>query len=177
MQRPYSFFFMELLTKLGVDWKLLLAQIVNFTILVGVLSYFVYRPLLDLLDARRDRIAKAMENAKRIEEQNREMDQLRIDQLKKVDQETGAMLERAKHQAETMRDEILAGAKRDADLLLSKGRQQLEDDRVRMMNEVQQSLASMIVRMTEKILEREFSPKDQERLLASLEKDIPSLLP
>ena len=53
---------MELLTKLGVDWKLLIAQIVNFTILVSVLTYFVYRPLLDLLDARRERIRKAVED-------------------------------------------------------------------------------------------------------------------
>ena len=176
----HSFFsplsIMELLTKLGVDWKLLIAQIVNFTILLAVLSYFVYRPLLDLLDARRARIAKAMEDVKRIEEQNRRMEELRVEQLKKVDQEVGAMLERAKRQAETMRDEILTGARRDADTLLDKGRRQLEDDRVRVMNEAQKTLAAMIVRMTEKILEREFSPNDQERLLHGLEKDIPSLL-
>ena len=156
---------MELLTKLGVDWKLLIAQIVNFTILVSVLTYFVYRPLLDLLDARRERIAKAVENAKRVEEQTRELDAFRTEQLKKIDQEAGALLERGKRQAEQMRDEILA-----------KGRRQLEDERAQVFRYVQSSLASMIVRMTEKILTREFSPTDQQRLLASLEKDIPSLL-
>ncbi len=167
---------MELLTKLGVDWKLLIAQIVNFTILLSVLTYFVYRPLLNLLDARRERIAKAMENAKRIEEQNRQMEELRIEQLKKIDQEVGAMLERGKRQSEAMRDEILAGAKREADQLLAKGRRQLEDERVKVFHDVQGTLAQMIVKMTEKILEREFSPKDQERLMGSLEKQIPSLM-
>ena len=167
---------MELLTKLGVDWKLLIAQIVNFTILVSVLTYFVYRPLLDLLDARRGRIAKAMEDAKRVEQQTRELEQFRLEELKKIDQEVGALIERGKRQAEQIRDEILLSAKRQADDILAKGRRQLESERSQVFRDVQATLASMIVRMTQKILEREFSPKDQERLLAGLEKDIPSLL-
>ncbi len=174
--RPYVQPIMELLLKLGVDWKLLIAQIVNFTILVSVLTYFVYRPLLNLLDARRARIAKAMEDAARIEEQNRELEQFRTEQLKKIDQEVGALLERGKRQGETMRDEILASAKREADAILAKGERQLEEERTRVFQEIQASLASMIVRMTEKILTREFSAADQQRILSDLEKNIPSLL-
>ncbi len=167
---------MELLLKLGVDWKLLIAQIVNFTILLGILTFFVYRPLIDLLDARRERIAKAMEYAKSVEEQARELERFRLEQLKKVDQEIGAMLERGKRAAENVRDKILEEAKREANAVLAKGRRQLEDERVQVLHDVQASLATMIVRMTEKILEREFSDADQKRLLSSLEKDIPSLL-
>lgn len=166
---------MELLLKLGIDWKLLIAQIVNFTILVSVLTFFVYRPLLDLLDARRERIRKSIEDAKRVEEQTRELENFRTEQLKKIDQEVGALLERGKRQGETVRDEILAATKREADAILAKGQRQLEEERTRAFHDVQASLAAMIVRMTEKILAREFSPKDQERLLASLEKDIPAL--
>lgn len=167
---------MELLAKLGIDWKLLIAQIVNFAILAGVLTYFVYKPLLNLIDARRDRIAKAMEEAKRIERQAQEMEEVRAQQLKKIDREMGAILERGKQQAERMRDEILAGAKREADQILAKGQRQLADERSRVFAEAQASLTGIILRLTEKILEREFSPKDQERLLSALEKDIPNAL-
>lgn len=167
---------MELITQLGVDWKLLIAQIVNFTILVGVLTFFVYQPLLDLIDARREKIRKAMEDAKRVEDQTRELEQFRIEQFKKIDQEVGAMLERGKRQGETMRERMLTEAKREADAIFAKGQRQLEEERTRVFQEVQGSLATMIVRLTGKILEREFSPKDQERLLAGLEKDIPTLL-
>ncbi|PIR50188.1 F0F1 ATP synthase subunit B, partial [Candidatus Peregrinibacteria bacterium CG10_big_fil_rev_8_21_14_0_10_54_7] len=68
---------MELLTKLGINWQLLLAQIVNFAIVVGVLSFFLYKPLLNLIDTRRERIRKAMEDAQRIENQAKEMEELR----------------------------------------------------------------------------------------------------
>ena len=167
---------MELLAKLGVDWKLLIAQIVNFTILLAVLGVFVYKPLLNLLDDRRERIRKAMEDAEKIEKQKKEMDDLRLEQLKKIDMEVGALLERGKHHAERMRDEILDQAKREAGQILEKGRQQLENERSRVFQEVQGSVARIIVGMTEKILEREFSQSDQKRLLSALEKDIPTFM-
>ncbi|MFA5800107.1 MAG: hypothetical protein WC840_04070, partial [Candidatus Peribacteraceae bacterium] len=78
---------MELLTKLGINWQLLLAQIVNFLIVLGVLGAFVYKPILNLLDARTERIRKAMEDAKRIENQAKEMEEQRQRALRKLDQE------------------------------------------------------------------------------------------
>ncbi|MBI3332159.1 F0F1 ATP synthase subunit B [Candidatus Peregrinibacteria bacterium] len=167
---------MELLAKLGIDWSLLVAQVVNFLILIGVLSFFVYKPLLHVLDARRERIAKAMEHANKVEQQAKELEAQRTTTLRKVDQEAGAMLEKSKQQAERMKQEILESAKREADQMLEKARKQLDDERVRVFAEVQGVVAKMIVRMTEKILEREFSKTDQDRLLGSLEKELPTLL-
>lgn len=167
---------MELLTKLGIDWRLLLAQIVNFAILAGVLSAFVYRPLLNLIDARRERVRKAMEDAKRIEEQKEETERHRQDALRKIDEECGVILERTKREAEKAKAEILESAKREADALFSKGREQLEEERAKVFAEVQGTLAETIMRMTEKIIEREFSPSDQKRLVSSLTKEIPQLL-
>ena len=167
---------MELLSKLGIDWKLLIAQIVNFGILLGVLTFFVYKPLLDVLEARRKRIEKSMEDAKRIEEQKKEMELIRIEELKKIDQEAGAFLERAKHQAEKIKMEILAAATKEAEQLLAKARQQLSDERAQVMQEVQGALTSAILRLTEKIIEREFSASEEERMTLALSKDLPALL-
>lgn len=163
---------MELLTKLGVDWQLLLAQTVNFLIVLGVLSFFVYRPFLDLLDKRRERIRKSMEDVRAIEQQKREIDQLRIDQLKKIDEECGVLLERSRHQAEKMKEEILAGAKKEVEKMLDAGKRQLQDERAKVMADVQDTLASMVVRLTEKILQREFAAADQQRLIGMLAADI-----
>ncbi|OGJ58224.1 ATP synthase F0 subunit B [Candidatus Peribacteria bacterium RIFCSPHIGHO2_01_FULL_51_9] len=167
---------MELLAKLGINWSLLLAQVVNFTILLGVLSFFVYTPLLNLLDSRRERIRKAMEDAAKIESQKKEIEQYRSEQMRKIDQECGAFLEKAKTQAEHMKGEILEAAKREADHTLERGRRQLEAERAKVFGEVQHVVTSAILRITEKILEREFSAEDQHRLLTSLEKELPSLL-
>lgn len=167
---------MELLAKLGIDWKLLIAQVVNFTILVGVLTYFIYRPLLSLLDERREKIRQSMEDVKRIAKQKEEMEKIRAEHLKNIDQEAGVMLKSAKDQAEKMKQEVLSSAQKEAAHILERGAKELADERARVFAEVQGSLAGIILSMTEKILQREFSPGDQARILEQLERDIPSLV-
>lgn len=167
---------MELLRTLGLDWKLLLVQLLNFGILIVVLSVLVYRPLLRLVDDRRERIRKSMEDAKAVENTRREMDEFRATELRKIDAEMGKYLENAKTQAETVKREILGNAEKEATALLSKAKQQMDDERGRMVRELQGSLASVVVKMAEKVISRSFTKEDQQRLLKDVEKDVPALL-
>ena len=167
---------MELITTLGLDWHLLLVQAINFGILVVVLSYLVYKPLLRLIDDRRERVRKSMEDTKAIENQRRELDEFKIDQMKKIDAECGKFLENARHQAETVKKDILGNAEKEASALLAKAKQQLDDERGRMVADIQSNLASVVVRMAGKIIEREFSKDDQSRLIKDVEKQLPSML-
>jgi F-type H+-transporting ATPase subunit b len=167
---------MELLSTLGLDWKLLIVQLINFGILIVVLSVLVYRPLLRLIDDRRERIRKSMEDAKNIENTRREIEEFRADQLRKIDQEMGKHLENAKTQAETVRREILGNAEKEAAALLTKAKQQMDDERSRMVRDLQTSLASVVVKTAEKIIARSFTKEDQARLLKDVEKDVPALL-
>lgn len=167
---------MELLTKLGINTGMFIAQLVNFTILIVVLSVFVYRPILRLLDDRRERVRKSMEDAKAIENQKRELDEFKMEQMRRMDAETGKFLENAKRQAEGMKKEILLNAEKEASAILQKAKEQMDGDRVRMVSELKASVASAAVKLSQKILEREFSKSDQDRLVSAVEKDIPALL-
>lgn len=167
---------MELITTLGINWQMLVAQLINFVLLIVLLSYFVYKPILRLIDDRRERIRKSMEDAKAIENQKRELDVFKTEQLRKIDQECGKFLETAKSQAEGVKKDILAGAEKEAAQILAKARTQMEEERARMGSEIQSTLAGVIVRMTEKILEREFSSADQQRLLGNVQKELSSLV-
>lgn len=167
---------MELLAKLGVDWKLLLAQIVNFTILLSVLSFFVYRPLLRVIDERRERIRKSMEDAERISHEKEHIAKARQEALRKIDQECGGLLEKVKQDAERIKAEILAAAEVEAKALLTKGRDQLRAERAQALAEMQKTLTAAILHVTETILVREFSPSDQERVLTDIGRALPSRL-
>jgi len=166
---------MELLTKLGINWQLLIAQIVNFLIVLGVLGYFLYRPILNLLDARTEKIRKAMEDAKKIENQMVEMNKIREEELKKLDRESGEYFERVRKQAATMHEELLTAAKKEADATLSNALKRIDEERITMMEEALRTVNTVVIRMTEKLLEREFSPADQERIAKSLIAELPKL--
>ncbi len=167
---------MELIAKLGIDWQVMLAQFVNFVVLIGVLSFFVYKPVLRLLDDRRERIRKSMEDAKAIENQKRDLDALRSERIRASDQEAAKIMEQAKSHAESMKKEIVAGAEKEAHQILAKAKQQMDDERGRMLSGAQETIAKVIIKMSEKIIEREFTPEDQKRILARVQKDLPAIL-
>jgi F-type H+-transporting ATPase subunit b len=167
---------MELLTKLGINWQLLIAQIVNFVIVMGVLAYFVYKPLLNLLDQRSERIKKAMNEAKRLEEEARKMEAHRVEALKKIDEEAGVMLSAARAKAEAMHGEMIAKARVDAEKIVEKGRQDILAERNAALQEIQETLGKVILELTEKLLEREFSSADQKKAVQTLTTSIPALL-
>ena len=167
---------MEILQTLGIDWKLLLAQMINFAVVAIVLSYFVYKPVLKVIDERRERTKKAMRDADDIGRAKRDMEEERIKRMRAVDDESKLMLEKAKKHAETVQTELLAKARSEADAALQKGRTQLENERREALSTLQDTLASVVIRMTEKILDREFAPADQERILKNMEKELPALL-
>ena len=167
---------MELLAKLGINWQLLIAQVVNFMIVLGVLSYLVYKPLLDLLDKRTERVRKAMEEAKRLEEEAESLSRQRIERLKKIDEEAGILLAQARVTAEAMHSDMLDKAHKDSQKLLEKGRQDIAAERAAALRDMQDTLAKVITQLTEKLLERTFTPEDQKKALEEVTRSIPTLL-
>ncbi|MFH1444485.1 MAG: hypothetical protein ABIG34_03785 [Candidatus Peregrinibacteria bacterium] len=167
---------MELLAKLGINWGLLIAQVVNFLIVMGVLGFFLYRPILNLLDTRAERIRKSMEDAKRIEQHAQELAKLREAEMKRLDQESGKHFERIRKEAQALHEELLANAKKEAEATLQGALKRIDEERRIMMEDVMKTVNSVVIRMTEKLLEREFTPTDQKRIQEQLIADLPKTI-
>lgn len=167
---------MELLSALGIDWQVLTAQLINYGILLVALSVLLYRPILKLLDERRERIAKAMEDAKKIDQKLKEIEKERQQVMKELDAKASVILADAKKQAEGAKAEMVTATQREVDGLLERGRKQLEDERRRMVTDLEKTVASVSVELAGKILQREFTPDDQKRIVSGLSKDLPSLI-
>jgi len=90
-----------LFSAFGVDWHLLLIQAVNFAILLAALTYFLYRPILRIIDERRETVAEGVRLAQQ------------------ADQKLG--------DAKTRSDEIVAGAAREAEGLVAAARTRASD--------------------------------------------------
>jgi len=54
---------------IGIDWQVLLAQLINFGILFGLLFFLLYKPMRRTFDERSNRIRESMEQAEQIKEQ------------------------------------------------------------------------------------------------------------
>jgi F-type H+-transporting ATPase subunit b len=165
----------DLVHALGIQWSALIAQMVNFAILIFVLARFVYKPVLKVIDDRRAMVEKSVETAREISQVKEKVDQDRVAILRKADEEAGRMLEQAAHEAEALRADIEKAAHAHAEQIMKKGMEQLDVERGRVAKEMQSKLAHAIVLSAEKILRREFSKEDQENLEKELKDNLPAL--
>lgn len=164
---------MQLLQAFGVHWSLLLAQVVNFILLIIVLNKFVYGPVLKVIDQRRKIAAETIEKAKEIAHLRQSMEREHKDVLRKADEEAGAILQRAKAEAEALRKETEEQAHHKAEQIVEAGMRRLEGERASVLAELQQTLGKLIVLSTEKILRRALSDEDQKRLVTHLQDSLP----
>jgi F-type H+-transporting ATPase subunit b len=111
-----------------IDWFTVGAQVVNFLILVWLLKRFLYKPILDAIDAREKRIAKELADA----------DAKRAEALKERDefqhkneafeQQRAALMNKATEEAKTERLRLLDEARQAADSLSAKRQETLKND-------------------------------------------------
>lgn len=111
---------MELFEKLGLDWKLLLSQAVNFLILLVLLRQFAYKPLLKVLKERRAKIEEGLAKAKEAEERLLEVDEIAKDKMKATEAEAMAMMRSMEEKSKKTEMSMLEEArKKEAAMLAS----------------------------------------------------------
>lgn len=165
---------MELLTTLGVEWKLLLAQVINFGLLLLVLWKFVYKPVLHMLEKRSKMIEKGVADAKESEKRLQEIEKTREQNLSDTRKEMGRMLDRAKAEADQMKKDLMAAAEAEADDLMKRTKIQIEEEKAKMIEDIKREVGMFVVKAASKLLEREFSQADQTRLSQAIIKEMTS---
>jgi F-type H+-transporting ATPase subunit b len=119
-----------------IDWFTVGAQIVNFLILVWLLKHFLYKPILDAIDAREKRIAAELADA---DAKKAEAEKARTDfedKNKEFDQQRSALLGKAADEAKAERERLIDQAKKDSESLRTNQADALRGDQIRMSSEI-----------------------------------------
>lgn len=164
----------ELISQLGINWKLLLASIVNFFILFFLLRKFAYRPILGMLEKREKMIADSVERSQALEQAAKDLDARRSAELKQVRVEASKVLEQAQQTAGLLKAEAVAAAKAEAARLMDATKAELKAEREALYRRVKAEVADLVVAATEKILDEKLTAdadrKLVERTLEKVEK-------
>lgn len=96
----------ELLHNLGIDWKLLLSQAVNFGLLIVALRLFAYKPLLAMLHERRKKIEGGLVKAEEADRRLSDANVLASTRVKAAEEEAMLMLKDTEHRAKTMEEQM-----------------------------------------------------------------------
>lgn len=148
----------------GVNWPHLLAQIVSFSIVCAVLYLLAYKPILRMLEARRQQIAAGLANAEKIKAELARIDNERQDVLRKADVEGKQMIEEARAAAARVEAEETRKALAAAEQILVRAREAAERDRARMLAEVRHEVGRLVVQTTATVTGKILTPDDHRRL-------------
>jgi F-type H+-transporting ATPase subunit b len=111
-----------------IDWFTVGAQVLNFLILVWLMKRFLYKPILNAIDAREKRIAKELADADaKKAEAKKERDEFQH-KNEEFDQQRAALLNKATDKAKTERERLLDEARKAADALSAKRQESLAND-------------------------------------------------
>lgn len=101
----------ELLRQLGIDWKLLLSQAVNFILLLAILTFFVYRPLLKMMRERREKIELGMRGAEEAELRITQAEKIKEEKISQAEKQALSIIKSAEQSAGKVKEQMLADAR------------------------------------------------------------------
>lgn len=159
----------SLLGTLGINWKLFLAQLVNFAIVLFIFWKWVVKPLGATLAKRTEKIEEGLRNAEYMEEEKKKFEEWKTTEMKKVRTEADHILRTTADTATKIKQETIVEAQNQANKVLSLAKSNIESEKVQMLREVKQEIATLVVAASEKILRHKLDPvKDQELINQSV---------
>lgn len=148
----------------GFNLWMFLSQVISFTIVALLLRRFAYKPILGVLEERRQRIAEGLLNAEKIKQQLAEAEQRHADILAKANAQAQKMIdearENASHVAERKQQEAVAAAEQ----IMAKAREASAIEHDRTMTELKRELGRLVVDTTAKVTGKVLNSDDQRRL-------------
>jgi len=142
----------ELIKHFGIDWRLLLAQAVNFLILLWVLKRYAYGPILEILRKRRIEIEKGLEFTQTAGEKLRHIEKEREEKLREAQKEALAIVNNADVIAKKRKEEIIQQANQKVEIAIADAKRLIEDEKARLREEVYEKGEKLVRLGIERVL-------------------------
>jgi len=139
---------------LGINVPTLLAQIINFLILLGLLYLVAYKPIMRMFDERSKRIRESMEQTEVVKEQAAHAEEEVKKQLEAASKEGQQVITRAMRTGEEARQRIHEEARQEGTTLIEKARLEIQRERDEAIEELRREFTDLTIEAAEKVIER-----------------------
>jgi len=158
----------SIISDFHIDWRLLLAQLLNFSVVVAVLYFFAFKPLIKTMVARSDKISQGLKDAddSRLRLLQAENDGKNL--LKEARQQASDILTEANLQAENNQKEILKKTKEQVKLVIDQEKAKILFERQQVLADLKKEGLALAVSLSEKILKREIDKSSDSDFIEKL---------
>lgn len=156
---------MDALANLGINWKLFAAQAVNFLILLWVLKRYAYKPMLEFLEQRSERIEKGLKDAEAAQAKLASMEVQEKETFAKAHAEARTIVALAEETAKKRDALHLAETEAKTKRFVEDARVKIEEEKQKIMAEAKAEIADVVLLSVEKILREKIDTKKDEEII------------
>jgi len=160
---------------LGISLPTLLAQIINFVILLVLMYLVAYRPIMRMFDERSRKIKESMEQTEFIKEQAAHAEEEAEKRIEAAGKEGQEMVSRAVRTGEEVRQQAQQEAKQDAESLVARARTEIQRERDEAIDELRREFADLTIMAAEKVIDRSLDKEAHRQLIDKVLKESTTL--
>ena len=161
---------LEVLGNIGFDWKLALANLVNFLIIYYLLKRFAFGPIAKIISERKQKVEEGIEMTKNAEEGLATSKEEREKIISGAKQESNEIIAKANDQAKELLEYANIQSTKDKDVMLSKAQTKIEKERGEMETAVRRDVSDLIVMSAEKIIGEDISEDSHKKIIEAMAK-------
>jgi F-type H+-transporting ATPase subunit b len=154
----------EIASTFGVDWPHLVAQIISFCIVCVLLHRFAYKPVLKMLEQRRQQIAQGLADTQKIKDELAKTDTQRQQILLQANTQATKLIEEARAAAVRVQEQETQKAIATAEQIIAKSREAAEQEHARMLAELKRDVGRLVVQTTATVTGKILTAEDQRRM-------------
>jgi F-type H+-transporting ATPase subunit b len=148
----------------GIDGKLILAQAINFIIVAFLLWRFAFKPVMATLDERQRKIAEGLQFAEESKTQLAETEKRQAEVLREANNKAQDILHEARDNATQFEEKMKAETAVQIEEMRNRADEANELERQKMLSDVRQEIARLVVLTSGKVLQRELGDDEKARL-------------
>jgi F-type H+-transporting ATPase subunit b len=156
---------MKIFSAFGLDIKILIAQLVNFGILLFLLWKFGYKPMFKLLDERKNKIETGIENAVKAETKLKEISEEEKRIMIEAKKEAAKILDEARVMAEESRKKNIEKTKEEIGQLINQEKENMRQEKAEILKSINREVADLVMATVEKVIEEKMSGAKDEELI------------
>src|SRR5262249_16452072 len=154
----------EVARTFGVDWSHLAAQIISFCIVCVLLQRFAYKPVVKMLEERKQQIAQSLANSEQIKAELASTEARRREELDQASAEASRLIEEGRAASALIQGQETQKAIAAAEQVLAKAREASAQERARMLAELKSEFGRLLVQTTAAVTGKILTAEDQRRL-------------
>ncbi len=159
---------------LGLNLPALIAQLINFTLLLVVFRLFLYKPLLRILDERKKRIEEGLQASDEAKARLSETEQEVAAEMTRARQEAQGIITQAQQASSRIQEEGRQAAREEQEQILERARQEIQLERDSAIADLRREFADLTVTAAERVIKRSLDRKAHSEIIAEVLADAPT---